>query len=166
MNTKNFKIVSATNPIQHQIIETLAKEIWNEHYISIISLEQIDYMLPKFHNPDVILKQQQEGHQFYLVYFDTIPRGYLSLQPQEDGLFVSKFYLLKSFRGNGLGKKMMAFVEEIAKEMNYHRIYLTVNKHNTHSINFYQKCGFVIEKEAIFDIGNGFVMDDYVMGKC
>lgn len=158
-------IALANSFLDFKIIETLAKEIWNEHYISIISQEQIDYMLPKFHHPDVILEQQQNGYQFYLTFFEENPVGYLSIQPREDGLFISKFYLLKRYRGEGLGKKMMDFIKQKAKEMKCHRLYLTVNKYNAHAIEFYKKCGFVIEKEAVFDIGNGFVMDDYVMEK-
>jgi ribosomal protein S18 acetylase RimI-like enzyme len=37
-----------------------------------------------------------------------------------------------------------------------------VNKANTAQY-FYKKLGFVVQKEAVFEIGNGFVMDDYIM---
>jgi hypothetical protein len=40
---------------------------------------------------------------------------------------------------------------------------LTVNRQNYKSINFYFKIGFRIEKCADFPIGNGFVMNDFVM---
>jgi hypothetical protein len=39
---------------------------------------------------------------------------------------------------------------------------LQVNKTNP-AFHFYQKKGMYIEEEAIIDIGNGFVMDDYIM---
>jgi ribosomal protein S18 acetylase RimI-like enzyme len=39
---------------------------------------------------------------------------------------------------------------------------LQVNKDNK-AVEFYKKVGFHIEKEALFDIGHGFVMDDYIM---
>ena len=42
---------------------------------------------------------------------------------------------------------------------------LTVNKGNTDSIAVYLKSGFVVREEAVFDIGSGYVMDDYVMEK-
>jgi len=39
---------------------------------------------------------------------------------------------------------------------------LTVNKSNK-AKNFYESQGFKVYDEAIFDIGNGYVMDDYLM---
>jgi RimJ/RimL family protein N-acetyltransferase len=38
-----------------------------------------------------------------------------------------------------------------------------VNKRNEPAIAAYLKAGFRIEKEAVFDIGGGFVMDDFLM---
>ena len=42
------------------------------------------------------------------------------------------------------------------------RIILNVNKNNS-AVQFYQKVGFTIMEELILDIGEGYVMDDYVM---
>jgi ribosomal protein S18 acetylase RimI-like enzyme len=42
---------------------------------------------------------------------------------------------------------------------------LTVNRQNFKAINFYFKNGFVIDEVADFEIGNGFVMNDFVMKK-
>ncbi len=42
---------------------------------------------------------------------------------------------------------------------------LTVNQGNIDSIAIYRKCGLVVREEALFDIGNGYVMDDVVMEK-
>jgi hypothetical protein len=41
-------------------------------------------------------------------------------------------------------------------------IYLNVNKHNS-AVEFYLKKGFIKDREMVLDIGNGYVMDDYVM---
>jgi ribosomal protein S18 acetylase RimI-like enzyme len=42
-------------------------------------------------------------------------------------------------------------------------LYLTVNKNNTKAINAYYRAGFYLENEVVNDIGNGYVMDDYVL---
>ena len=42
-------------------------------------------------------------------------------------------------------------------------IYLTCNKHNEHSLAVYRKKGFKVIDEAETDIGQGFIMDDYIM---
>jgi ribosomal protein S18 acetylase RimI-like enzyme len=41
-------------------------------------------------------------------------------------------------------------------------IELQVNKKNV-AQHFYTKQGFTIDRELVLDIGEGFVMDDYVM---
>ena len=41
-------------------------------------------------------------------------------------------------------------------------MYLTVNKGNLRAVRAYEKFGFVRTEEQVSDIGNGFVMDDFV----
>ena len=43
------------------IIQQLAREIWEEHYIKIISQEQIDYMLELFYSDERIRSEIEEG---------------------------------------------------------------------------------------------------------
>ena len=57
---------------------------------------------------------------------------------------------------------MLKKVFEEARNCGKKRVYLTVNKHNDHAVEVYKKTGFVIAKEAVTDIGNGYVMDDYI----
>ena len=44
-------------------------------------------------------------------------------------------------------------------------MYLTVNKGNDLGIRAYKGTGFQIVEAVVTDIGEGFVMDDYVMEK-
>lgn len=53
-------------------------------------------------------------------------------------------------------------VKEIAKENDQTSLLLNVNKYNTGAIDFYEYLGFVNIKSEIIDIGNGYVMDDFV----
>ena len=45
------------------------------------------------------------------------------------------------------------------------RLVLNVNKRNEKAIRAYRRNGFTIVESEKIDIGNGFVMDDYVMAK-
>jgi ribosomal protein S18 acetylase RimI-like enzyme len=56
-------------------------------------------------------------------------------------------------------------VESRSRELGRHILTLQVNKRNTGAIGFYRRAGFEVVREAVFDIGAGFVMDDYVMAK-
>lgn len=153
----------------NQIKETaiLAQRIWNEHYTPIIGKEQVDYMLANFQSEQAIKNQINEGYRYFLTYYNDKAIGYFAiLADVKDGsLFLSKFYVDKNFRGQGIGRRCIAYMENICRERGLNRIWLTVNKYNSSSIKAYEKFGFKKVEELVQDIGNGFVMDDYKMEK-
>ena len=53
----------------------------------------------------------------------------------------------------------------VARRLGAPAVWLQVNKRNERAIGAYLKAGFEIIGEAVFDIGGGFVMDDYLMAK-
>lgn len=145
----------------------LAEEIWHEHYSSIITPQQISYMLHTFQSGQAIKAQCEGGFAYFLIFTDEKPIGYLSViaKPVERNLFLSKYYLLKNMRGQGFGRKVMNKLECLAVEQHLESIYLTVNRQNTSAITVYQKMGFHIVGPCISEIGNGYIMDDYKMLK-
>ena len=147
-----------------KLIETLAKEIWMQHYLPIIGIEQIDYMLDKFQSESAISHDIECGYTYLIACFDGTPCGYSSIK-NDDGVFLSKFYVMKAYRGKGVGKSMMNAIAAYAAEHNAGRIWLTCNKHNSASLGIYEKLGFKAIDSIVTDIGGGFVMDDYVLEK-
>ena len=159
------------DPIAEADFETLAnlgETIWREHYSKIISMEQIDYMLSGRYTPEK-LRDYLNGDDRWMELLWLADRavGYcshaLSAAPGE--MKLEQLYLMDDCRGKGLGGLMLRHVETRARERGCRVLMLTVNKHNTSSIAVYRKSGFTLREEAVFDIGNGYVMDDYVMEK-
>ena len=148
-----------------RVVANLAQIIWTEHYTPIIGLGQINYMLDKFQSKPAIQEQVKKGIQYFLLQFHGEFAGYFSFEPHEDFLFLSKLYVLKSARGNGMAKAALSFIESQAKKKGIPKIRLTVNKYNSKSILAYEKMGFINMGSIVQDIGNGFVMDDYVLEK-
>lgn len=146
-------------------IEIMASTIWHEHYTPIIGKEQVLYMLDKFQSSGTMKDQIDKGYQYFMITFESKNVGYLSFEKREKDLFLSKIYVLKEFRGKGIGKKAMKFVTEVAESLNCEKVSLTVNKFNFNTIKAYEKAGFVKKGALVQDIGNGFVMDDYLMEK-
>ncbi len=91
--------------------------------------------------------------------------GYELSTDDHDTLKLGQLYVLESHRGKGFGQFMLGYVEKRARELDRHALTLQVNKRNTGAIAFYRRAGFEVVREAVFDIGAGFVMDDYVMAK-
>ncbi|MCO4844401.1 MAG: GNAT family N-acetyltransferase [Sulfurovum sp.] len=155
--------VSDTSKIK--AIEEIAYEIWYEHYTPIIGKNQVEYMLEKFQSVKAMTEEIQNGFLYFLCEYDNKTIGYMSVNISDGVLFLSKLYVLSAERGKGHGRKMISYLGTLAKEKSLNKISLTVNKHNTGSINMYKKVGFIICGTAVKDIGNGFVMDDYQMEK-
>lgn len=150
---------------QIELVQKLAKEIWDEHYIKILSQAQIDYMLEKFYNSSLIEKEINEGILWKFVFENENPIGYLVCKIEPEKIYISKIYLKAETRGKGYGKNLIHFVENLAKERNKKAIYLNVNKYNSDSIAFYNHLGLMKVDEGVFDIGNGYVMDDFILEK-
>jgi GNAT superfamily N-acetyltransferase len=140
------------------VVIDIGRRIWLEHYVPIIGPEQVAYMLAQRFTPD---------HLGQYLEVDGNAAGYCShsLGPEASSLKLEQLYLLPRLHGHGLGRLMMSHVEQHARTLHCSILWLTVNKHNEGSIAFYRKSGFRIREAAVFDIGNGFVMDDFVMEK-
>jgi len=162
----NFDFLEVNNKKQIEGLAEIAKLIWSEYFPGIITPEQVDYMVEKYQSADAIAKQiSNDGYMYFMVLGNEEILGYLALKADGNQLLLSKLYLKKEFRGRGYFNKMLSFAEKIAKEKGLNSLYLAVNKHNDNAIAVYLKKGFAIKKEQTADIGNGFVMDDYIMEK-
>lgn len=158
-------IETVTEDKQIEVIETLAREIWNEHFIPIIGQAQVDYMLEKFQSKNSIIKQIEQGYQYFLLKNEQNAIGYMGVYPEDQLLFLSKLYILASERNKGYGKQALQFLEQLALQNDLKTITLTVNKYNLDTIAAYKKLGFKNTGAIVQDIGNHFVMDDYKMAK-
>ncbi len=155
---------------------TIGRRIWQEHYVPIIGQAQVDYMTSQRFTPEYLSRylpsagvnsDQTPERWLDVLEVDGAMVGYCSysLGPAADELKLEQLYLLPELHGRGLGGRMMRHIEQQARALNRPVIWLTVNKYNDGSIAVYKKGGFTVREEAIFDIGNGFFMDDYVMEK-
>ena len=146
------------------LLRDLAHRIWRECYPGIITVEQIEFMLGWMYSEQEIRKQIREGFTWEIVEDDGAAIGFLSFSVEDDGrVKLHKMYLLPDRQRGGLGRQLLAHVRECARTLGAREVWMQVNKRNMPAIGAYLKAGFRIEKEAVFDIGDGFVMDDYVM---
>ena len=154
----------AESETQVQLVASLAHTIWNEHYVPIIGQDQVNYMVANFQSAGAMAKQIKiEGYEYYIIRHLSEPAGYISIKLTNNELFLSKFYIVKEKRGTGLGKEGLKFICDRARTLGANSIKLTVNKYNTNSIKAYEKMGFINVGSVVADIGEGYVMDDYVM---
>jgi RimJ/RimL family protein N-acetyltransferase len=155
-------LLKAVSETEIEKIADLAKIIWQKYYPPIIGQEQVDYMLKNMYNTKSLLNQiNEKGQQFYFIILENETIGFISVTNEKDGCWMlNKFYVLDKEAGKGIGTEIL---EELKKIIQPKKIRLTVNRNNFKSINFYFKNGFRIDAVAQFDIGEGYIMDDFIM---
>jgi ribosomal protein S18 acetylase RimI-like enzyme len=148
------------------LLRDLAHRIWRECYPGIITMEQIEFMLRWMYSEEEIRRQLAAGIPWAIAMQEGAPIAYLSYQLEPDGrVKISKLYVLPERQRQGNGRKLLDHICGQARALGAAEVWLQVNKRNEPAIGAYLKAGFEIEKEAVFDIGGGFVMDDYLMAR-
>ena len=158
-----IRLKTVTNENDIALAAQLAREIWHEHYDALLGSAQVDYMLSHFQSETAIKEQIGKGTVYLLAYWDDEPAGYCAYRPEEERMFLSKIYVKNDLRGRGIGKAFFDYVE--GQSNGKKSVYLTVNKHNDHSIAAYKRVGFSVADQVKTDIGEGYYMDDYIMEK-
>jgi len=164
--------LTALTAADFETLARLAETIWRAHYTRIIGSAQIDYMLAERYTPEKLrLYLNAEDRWLMLLRIDSPGGsravGYCSYALADDpgAMKLEQLYLLPELHGLGLGRLMLRHVEEQARVRGLSTLMLQTNKRNDIAIAFYRRAGFTVREEAVFDIGGGFVMDDYVMEK-
>ena len=161
----NIFIEKISKTSQIEVVAELAYGIWNEYFTPIIGQSQVDYMLQKFQSKKAIEEQINQGFIYFLINNSKGHVGYMGVYPENNQLLLSKLYIRLAERNKSYGRKAVDFLEKLARERELSKISLTVNKDNFDSIKAYENFGFITVKAAVKDIGNHFVMDDYIMEK-
>lgn len=175
MLPRDATLTPTTEP-EFPVLRELAGTIWRQHYAEIISAAQIEYMLAGRFTDVALRKHRQAADRWLeLLRVSGKPVGYCgyeladidsdSKEPSPATMKLGQLYVLESLRGMGLGRFMLGHIESRASGLGREKLWLQVNKENTGAIGFYRVAGFEVVREAVFEIGGGFVMDDYVMAK-
>ncbi len=148
------------------LIRELTFKVWPQTYSSIISKEQIDYMMEMMYSETSMIKQFKEGCQYVIVYENNDAIGFASYIKKGNSVYhLDKLYILQNQQGKGTGKFVIDHIVEQIKTAGGSALQLRVNRNNISARNFYEKKEFKVIEEADFEIGNGYFMNDYVMEK-
>lgn len=95
-------------PLQADRIDELiavARRVWHAHYPGIITVKQIDYMLERGYNRDVILNEMtRQGITWLSIAAGSGMIGFVSVGPYgDDAVKLHKLYLLQEYHGRGIG---------------------------------------------------------------
>lgn len=161
-----MKLLEATEK-DIPLIQDLARRSWENAYADILSEEQMEYMLSEMYSETEIGNHlQNTDYHYYMIQDENTGsyEGFIGYQHhyEEKTTKLHRIYLVPESKGKGFGKVALQFLNDKVSENGDHRIILNVNKYNA-ARNFYESQGYEVYGEGIFDIGRGYVMDDYLM---
>lgn len=150
------------------LINKLAWIVFPHTYNKMLPPGQTEYMMEWMYSEESLHKQMtQDGHIYYLAFKGDEPAGYLSIQPEAEHVYhLQKIYVLPNFQGQKLGKMLFNHAIKSIKELHPEpcQMRLNVNRDNTKAVEFYQRMGMKKVFEGDFEIGQGYLMTDYIMG--
>jgi len=143
---------------------TLARTIWQATYPALISQAQIDFMLADRYAPARIREQfNNPEHAWRLAWWMDERAGFAHARIEADVCKLDKLYIHPDYQRRGIGRALLNDIKVFARAHSVTWLRLQVNRGNSPAIAAYRQYGFVTREARVFDIGGGFVMDDYVM---
>ena len=162
--------IRTAGPEDIALIMQLADVAFRTTYASILSPEQMEYMMDWMYSEKSLRTQIcDEGKTFCVAESDGTPAGYVSYEFErmlDDGrplYHLQKLYLLPDCQHLGYGRQMMEHVLEDlhGRHAGGCRVELNVNRGNT-AVGFYEHMGLQRDRRGDFPIGNGFFMNDFI----
>ena len=147
-------------------VSALARAVWQVTYPPLISQAQIDAMLADRYGPARIREQLNDPrHAWWVARRRHALCGFCHGLLDASGCKLDKLYVHPAQQRRGIGAALLGEVEAWARGHQANRVWLQVNRGNTQAIAAYEKYGFRVVESRVFDIGDGFVMDDHVMAR-
>lgn len=130
----------------------------------LIPQAQIDYMLADRYGAALIRAQLDDPeHVWRRALWANEMVGFAHARIEAEVCKLDKLYIHPDYQRRGIGSALLHEVSGFARERAATRLCLQVNRGNHAAIAAYQHYGFVVKEAHVFDIGSGFVMDDFVM---
>jgi len=149
-------------------IRAIAHAAWPVAYRTILSPEQLAYMLELMYSEAALREQTTvKGHRFIIAEESGVAIGFAGFEHGSKGqrsTRLHKLYVMPETKGTGVGARLLNEVEQAARAAGDGQVELNVNRFNP-AKDWYLRRGFVIARDEVIDIGRGYVMDDHVMVK-
>lgn len=143
-------------------IQILAHTTWPITFADILSSDQIAYMLDMMYSTTSLSQQMSQGVHFGGIFEEEILIGFIAFEPDLEKIKIHKLYILPDHQGKKIGSMLIDYAENFAFQSSAVVLTLNVNKYNT-AVEFYKKIGFAIVRSENIEIGNGYLMEDFVM---
>jgi ribosomal protein S18 acetylase RimI-like enzyme len=155
------------------ILQLIGLETFDETYRPMNSPETMDKYLYESFSLEKLAKELDNTYcKFYFIYSDSKLAGYIKINyapAQSDindpeSVEVERIYVRNEYKGKGLGKVLMEYAFQQAKQNKKAYVWVGVWEKNVNAITFYEKIGFKEAGQHSFRIGNE-LQSDLIMKK-
>lgn len=139
-----------------QVVTELSRVLFSETFAQKMAHNYIDNYLNQEYTIEVIRGQiLKPDNLFVLALAQGKAIGYMKLvdKESENALEVDKLYLSRNYQGKGIGKHLMAFAEETARQKGRQSITLVVWEKNLSAFDFYKYLGYTLQYKLEKDRG-------------
>lgn len=147
MKEGNIEYRPFQNGDEREVYAVVLKS-WRHAYGGIYSPEFIENFINTHYAPEKLrslLPKLKKGKMFFQVAVDNNRNkivGFCNIGDRGEGMELFRIYLLPSYIGKGIGKRLLQLGEEFIKSKGINKYFCYVHKNNQLGINFYLKSGF------------------------
>lgn len=144
-------------------LKGIALKTFEQSYQHLNTKSNFDWYIQKaFTSQQLLSEIQNKKSFFYFIMNWNIIIGYLKLNIDDsqtekyckECLEIERIYLEANYKRKGIGRKILTFAAEKAKELTKNKVWLGVWDQNPDAILFYKKQGFVERGSHIFKFGD------------
>lgn len=152
-----------------EMIRSLSEKTFMETFGADNKEEDMnEYLKENFSSPKLLEELINNHSIYYAVFFKGSPAAYMKVNFMEaqtekgypDSLEIQRIYVLKKYKGQQMGRKLIGQAVETAKRNGLKYIWLGVWEHNTAAKKFYEKLGFVKIDTHVFLLGEDEQTDE------
>ena len=164
----NFRLANLNDA---PLLRKLSEDTFRDTYTEFNTPENMETHVSKNFSSEAILEDlQSPQNQYFIIELEEQIVAFAKLVKDHStkGLAdkkvveIERFYVDKSLHGQQLGRKLMDFCTNWAKENGFETIWLGVWENNLNAIQFYKKMGFEFLDKHVFVLGTE-VQTDFTM---
>jgi ribosomal protein S18 acetylase RimI-like enzyme len=152
-------------------LQKISRDTFYETFVTSTSEENMRLYLENNFSKEKLLKELENSYsEFYFALVENNLAGYLKINFSEaqtdlnddNALEVERIYVRNNYHGKGVGRQLLDYAIQVAKQKNMQTVWLGVWENNQRAINFYKKNGFVTFDTHVFMLGEE-AQTDYMM---
>ena len=135
-------------------LSALSKDIYKEHYLHLWNEGGAGWYMNEYAYAENVMRKEldDENIMYCIAYKNEQALGYLKIKinetlqgfEQSNALEVERIYIYKEVTGKGLGKQLMNYVFDIARQHKKDLVFLKAMDSSNAAIAFYKSIGFEI----------------------